>query len=226
MDADKVIKAWRRKRAAGRAALAALIAVLLAFAAFAAVNAAIRRPLVCLARERVTEIAWRALTEAAAQAAQDGGELLSVMQTGEESFIITADPAKLAALAARITADAQERLSDAGRVGVGVELGTLSGAALLSGRGPEIEVCFRPAGAVGYGVAPRLVSAGINQSLFTVDLTLRAEIVLLLAGRDERVEVEGTVPLCQTVVVGRVPQVYTNVANEDDMLNLIPTDLP
>ena len=48
----------------------------------------------------------------------------------------------------------------------------------------------------------------------------------MIGGRSEEVEIKTAVPLCETVVVGAVPQVYTNVADEEDMLNLIPTDLP
>ena len=71
-----------------------------------------------------------------------------------------------------------------------------------------------------------LRSSGINQCIYSVDLILTAHLQLVLGGRAQVIEVTGRNPICQTVIVGRVPQVYTNVANEDDMLNLIPNEVP
>lgn len=81
-------------------------------------------------------------------------------------------------------------------------------------------------GSVGSRITASLKSAGINQSLFSVELILTARIRVFIAGADEELEIESTVPLQRTVLVGQTPQVYTNVANEDDMLNLIPNGLP
>ena len=81
-------------------------------------------------------------------------------------------------------------------------------------------------GTVGVRAFSRLASAGINQTLFTVELRLTARLRVFAAGRSEEIEAVAQLPVCSTVIVGEVPQVYTNVANEEDMLNLIPTDLP
>lgn len=224
MGSSAYVRKTKTRVTAGRililtAAAAALLAVL--------TSAAVRKPIAAMAEERVREQVSRAVTAAAAEAIGENGlGLLEITQTGEESFIITADAEKLNLLALSVTALAQERISALGREGASVELGTASGLMLLSGKGPVISVAFRQTGSVTYSVAPSLRSAGINQSLFTVDLTLTARILIPLAGMHDTLIVTNTVPLCQTVVVGKVPQVYTNVANEDDMLNLIPTDLP
>ena len=140
--------------------------------------------------------------------------------------MITADTARLNAIVTRVTAEAQRRIAGPCIDGATVKLGTATGVALLSGRGPDISVRFEPMGAVTAKLSSSLRSSGINQSLFTVSVTLTAELRLRLAGASETVTVKNTVPLCETVVVGEVPQVYTNVANEEDMLNLIPTDVP
>ena len=85
---------------------------------------------------------------------------------------------------------------------------------------------MKPFGSVTADAVSSLRSAGINQCVYSVDLKLTAHIQIVLGGRAQTVEVTGVNPICQTVIVGEVPQVYTNVANEEDMLNLIPTDLP
>jgi sporulation protein YunB len=176
----------------------------------------------------VSERASRVLASAAAETLlnREPEELLAVTKTGEESFLIIADTARINALAGEMTHLAQELLAGSGAEGVMLPLGTLTGLALFSGRGPELDIRFTPIGGAEGSLSSSLRAAGINQSLFSIDLTLYARIRVLLAGRDEEITVKTTVPICETVVVGNVPQVYTNVANEEDMLNLIPTDVP
>ena len=59
-----------------------------------------------------------------------------------------------------------------------------------------------------------------------MELILSAHLRVFIAGAERELDVKSTVPLARMVLIGQVPQVYTNVANEDDMLNLIPTELP
>lgn len=220
-------KRGRRKLTAFIAGLSALAIILL----LASLNACMGRALSAVAEESVKEIAQKSLTEAvtalaakAEEVAEDG--LLAITKTGDESFVIIADTAKLNLIAAEAVGTAQSRLSELGRKGANIRLGTVTKIAFFTGAGPEIRVKFEPKGSVGARVVSRLTSAGVNQSLFSVDLIIEASLRVLTAGADRVIEIKTTVPVCQTVVVGKVPQVYTNVANEEDMLNLIPTELP
>ena len=112
-----------------------------------------------------------------------------------------------------------------GSGGVSVDLGSAMGF-VPTGGGMDIRVGFTPKGSVTPHISANLRSSGINQSLFSVELTLTAHLRIFLAGIDDEMTVSNTVPICETVIVGKVPQVYTNVANEEDMLNLVPTSLP
>lgn len=218
----------KRKRRSGRDARILILTAAAALAAvvIAVLSSAVREPVMDAACDSLMEAASRELTLSAQNALAESGELLSVMKTGEKSFIITADTAKLNAIVTCITAEAQRRVAGPCIEGASVPLGTASGIALLSGRGPSLGVRFKPLGAVTAHVSSSLRSSGINQSLFTVNVTLTANLRVQLAGASETVTIKNTVLLCETVVVGDVPQVYTNVANEEDMLNLIPTDVP
>lgn len=216
-------KGGRRRLRFIAAAAAALLLTL--FALFErSLARAFRAAAAASVSESVSASLNRAILEALSEPPQ--GALLSVTETGEESFLIIADTALINSLSARAAALAQELV--AGETGgrVKLPLGTVTGLASLSGLGPELAIRFAPMGAVEGSITSSLRASGINQSLFSVELTLSASVRLLLAGRDEEVKIKTTVPICETVVVGRVPQVYTNVANEEDMLNLIPTDVP
>lgn len=54
---------------------------------------------------------------------------------------------------------------------------------------------------------------------------MTASLKLVMAGVSETVTVQAEAAIAENVIVGDVPQVYTNVASEEDMLNLIPTDV-
>ena len=70
------------------------------------------------------------------------------------------------------------------------------------------------------------VSSGINQTLYRVNLLLTASVRLVMPGVSEIISVRAEAAIAESIIVGDVPQVYTNVASEEDMLNLIPTDVP
>ena len=222
----------KRRRARSRrlslgALLPAVCAGLLA-AAFAVMNARLREPLLLAARESVTDAASSALNASVAEVMRtaDTLSLLSVRELGEDSFAVIADTAGVNGIASAIVSEAQSRLAAGGKKGARVELGSVTGITPLSGRGPAVRVSFTPEGSVTPRIGSGLHSSGVNQSLFSLTLELTCRVQFVLAGRTELVSVKSTVPICETVLMGSVPQVYTNVANEEDMLNLLPTELP
>ena len=47
---------------------------------------------------------------------------------------------------------------------------------------------------------------------------------VILPGESHTLTVEAEAPVAENIIVGDVPDAYTNVANEEDLLNLIPGD--
>ncbi len=215
----------RFSRTGKRARAFALAAALLLFPVL--LSLAVRAPLRAAAYEKARDEAVRAVTSAVSSAldAEEGG-FLHAENVGGECFIINADTVKLNRLTAAVTETARELLLRNGSIGVSVDLGTASGIAILSGSGPSVGARFTPLGTVTAEPVSSLRSSGINQSLFKLELRVTARVLVMLAGSDEEMEIKTTVPIAETVVVGRVPQVYTNVASEEDLLNLIPNEAP
>ena len=96
----------------------------------------------------------------------------------------------------------------------------------MAGKGPGISVSFSPAGSVESEFRSEFVSSGINQTLYRVNLELTASVRLVMPGVSETVSVRAEAAIAESIIVGEVPGVYTNVASEEDMLNLIPTEMP
>ena len=212
----------RRKRKA----LAGLLLVLLAAAgALWYVNASLRPVLEGLASARVESAAARAMNEAILEVlgSASTGELLSAQASNEGHVsLLTADAGKLNLLAADCAAAAQRRIQDLGEQWVSVPLGTLSGVPLLAGLGPRLSFRFTPVGMVQSSFHSEFRSAGINQTLHRITLQLTGTVRVVLPGRSYSVTVLTQAPVAENVIVGDVPEAYTNVANTDDLLNLIP----
>ena len=212
----------RRKRKA----LAGLLLVLLAAAgALWYVNASLRPVLEGLASARVESAAARAMNEAILEVlgSASTGELLSAQASNEGHVsLLTADAGKLNLLAADCAAAAQRRIQDLGEQGVSVPLGTLSGVPLLAGLGPRLSFRFTPVGMVQSSFHSEFRSAGINQTLHRITLQLTGTVRVVLPGRSYSVTVLTQAPVAESVIGGDVPEAYTNVANTDDLLNLIP----
>lgn len=205
--------------------LIVVAAAALLIGAFTYINANLRPVLLGLSSARVESAAAKAMNEAILEVlAASGGtnELIHVRATESRVFLLQADSAKLNMLAADCANAAQERIAALGEQGVSVPLGTISGIPLFAGRGPRVRMRFTPAGAVKSSFYSEFRSAGINQTLHRVNLQLTANVRVILPGTSHTVSVEVGAPIAESIIVGDVPNAYTNVANEEDLLNLVP----
>ena len=103
----------------------------------------------------------------------------------------------------------QGRLARAlnGRAGAQVPLGSLTGIALLNGRGPGIPVRMAFEGCADLRFDTEFTTAGLNQSLHRVTLTVEARVYSQSRRFSAYVEESTSTVLAETLVVGPVPQV-------------------
>ena len=109
------------------------------------------------------------------------------------------------------------QLTEAEDETISVPVGSLSGLTFLSGLGWEIPVRLLGVSNVDSGFESRLTSIGINQSLHTIELTVRAELILLLPGGPCSTSVSTGIPLSEAVLMGEVPESYTYFSQFDSV---------
>ncbi|HOB19880.1 MAG TPA: sporulation protein YunB [Candidatus Atribacteria bacterium] len=119
---------------------------------------------------------------------------------------------------------AQDEIRSLGEEGVTVPLGSITRSKILSGLGPNIKVRIIPVGAVSTDFTDEFQQAGINQTRHKIYLQLRTQVRIVVPLGSETINVSTRVPISESIVVGDVPNTYVNVANEDQMLNLIPIE--
>lgn len=207
--------------------LGLLLFVLFVAAVFVYVNANLLPVLIGLSNARVQSVAAKAMNDAileqfSADGAYDAIVKIHASDTGV--YLLQADSGRLNALAAQCANAAQMKILDLGEQGLSAPLGTVSGIPLLAGKGPRIEMSFTPVGAVKASFQSEFRSAGINQSLHRINVKLTATVRVILPGESHTLTVEAEAPIAENIIVGDVPNAYTNVANEEDLLNLVPGD--
>lgn len=125
-------------------------------------------------------------------------------------------------LASETALRAEQELNSIENQSVSIPLGSAFGVKFLAGMGPYIHPRIIPIGAVSTGFESTFESAGINQTRHKIFLTLRATVSLILPNGSQRLEVNNTFPLAESIIVGEVPDSFVDVNNQDDMLNLLP----
>ena len=94
-----------------------------------------------------------------------------------------------------------------------IPLGSITNAVYLAGRGPKIEVKIFPMGYVNTDIKNSFTDAGINQTRHQILITVNASVAIMLPDSSTvNSDVSTTVCIAETILVGEVPQYYTNIS--------------
>ncbi|MBQ2897494.1 MAG: sporulation protein YunB [Clostridia bacterium] len=89
----------------------------------------------------------------------------------------------------------------------------------LSEIGPVIHIKLKPVGIINADLKSTFESVGVNQSKHQIDLKFNINVVIVMPAIQIKHTVSSTVPVAQTVIVGEVPQSYTNVTTSPQKLD-------
>ena len=173
------------------------------------------RPLLeSLATTRVSNTVNRIISEAVNEAIQNGDisyeRLISLEKDNEGK--ITAVHSNMAAfnrLQSRILDIILAKIDQVSARELSIPIGTLTGSALLAGRGPRIRVRMESVGSSTARFNNRFESAGINQTKHQIILEVEVSVAILLPGFTTATKVSTAVTVAETVIVGAVPDTYT-----------------
>ncbi len=146
---------------------------------------------------------------------------ISYNQSGEISYI-SANQYMINTISREIIKDANERIKMIDDDYMQIPLGTLSGIALFNGRGVRIRLSASPVSIIGSSFDSNFINVGINNTLHKIYLTINARVDMNLPIKRQTINVKQQVLLCESVIVGKVPNVYFNNGMSDKVLNLVP----
>lgn len=212
------------RRRLDRRALIRVLALLLAVSLLAltlTATARMRPLLESLATTRVSNTVNRIISEAVNEAIQNGDisyeRLISLEKDNEGK--ITAVHSNMAAfnrLQAQILDIILAKIDQVSARELSIPIGTLTGSALLAGRGPRIRVRMESVGSSTARFNNRFESAGINQTKHQIILEVEVSVAILLPGFTTATKVSTAVTVAETVIVGAVPDTYTYFSTTPD----------
>ncbi len=162
------------------------------------------------ASNMVSRIVNAAVNEAMAAGKLDYDDLVT-LETGAQGSVIALKSNMMAAnrLQSEISADVLRRLGDISTTDLRIPIGTLSGIALLAGRGPALTIRMQTVGSAEANFRNEFTSAGINQTKHRILLDVDVYVSILLPGFYTSTKVSSEVAVAETVIVGSVPETYT-----------------
>ncbi len=114
-----------------------------------------------------------------------------------------------------LTETVSNRLDDAKNQSCEIKLGTVFSSNLLSGFGPSINIYFQKEGSVNLDILSDFYSAGINQTVHRVYVSVDLEILAVTPSGNFSFPFSTEYVLSETVIVGDTPQMYAGISHEE-----------
>lgn len=165
-----------------------------------------------ISENRVSSLVAAAVNEVlqGAYAAELEYEQLMAVRRDEEGNILSvqANTHKANLLAAQISQSIHERLAEEGKEKIAIPFGALFGSSVIAGAGPAIHVSILPVGSVETAFKSEFSSQGINQTRHCISLQVKVRMGIAAPLVKKDIEAVTVVLVTETIIVGRVPEVY------------------
>ncbi|MBQ7466663.1 MAG: sporulation protein YunB [Clostridia bacterium] len=103
-----------------------------------------------------------------------------------------------------------------------IPLGAFTGISIFSGMGPPVLIDIYPYGDVTCKFLSQFISAGINQTQHKIYVSIDAKVNVVLPFKTISVEMSNDVLVCESVIIGEIPETYLKSNTLTEMLNLVP----
>jgi len=170
-------------------------------------------PLVCAAATpQLKAEMTRVINEAISETMTGYEEKLVSIRYGSDGKILSieTDSTKINLLRALVTEKINEKIKAYGEYSVTISVSNIMDDEIVFGRFPSwrIPASVEPSGSAETTVRSSLVSAGINQSLHKITLSVRVSVTAMLLISTVDVDTETDICIAETVIIGEVPTVF------------------
>lgn len=169
----------------------------------------------------VTKIVNKSVNDAIFSDGVDYDTLISFEKDAEGRITaVKSNMAEFNRLQSEILDDVLTKMSETSTKELSIPIGTLSGSALFSGRGPSIRIKMQSVGSSSARFENAFSSAGINQTKHQIMLIVDVHVSILLPGFTALTKVSNTFAVAETVIVGSVPENYTSFVSSEKIDDL------
>ena len=144
-------------------------------------------------------------------------EMIKIQKDNEGNInLIQADTVKLNYIAAKLANECNASLEDMKENTVEVQLGWTTSRSVFYRLGPNIKMHIEPIGNITTSYESKFESAGINQTRHKIYLNITAQIRLKLPLADQETTVTTQVPVSDTIIVGKIPNMTWGTTTIDN----------
>ena len=182
-----------------------------------------------MATARVSNLVNRIVSVAVNEAVENGDidyQNFVIFEKDETGHItaLRSNVAEVNRMQGQITDEILHRLSEVATSELEIPLGTLTGSALLAGRGPSLFVRMQAVGSASAAFRNQFTAAGINQTRHQIFLDVDVYMSILLPGMKTSTKVSNEIAVAETVIVGGVPDTYTYFSTMPDEIGQYAED--
>ncbi len=186
---------------------------------FFAIESGIRPVLTAMAESRAKNIASQTVNDAVQKVLCEKNiryENLVELTKNESGMIssVSVDSVKINQLCAEIRGIITETLNNLGEKTISIPIGSLTGIDILSGRGPKLDIGITLSGAATTKMDNNFQTAGINQTRHQMILQVDTKIYVIMQSGNISAEISNSIVVAETVIVGAVPEIYSDGTNE------------
>ncbi len=226
---DSVIKIEKRlriKKYKKRALITFVVVLLVVLLIFAYILFVVNPIIISVGEAKVKSLATKAVNSAVGEVLFDNytyDDIISIStdQNGDISHI-RANSLTINRLSRDLTSTSQTKLDIIGEQGITIPLGTLLGIPIMLGRGPNIRLKLNPIGSITCTFSSQFTQAGINQTNHKIYVNIISNLTVVLPVSSKQVSNTSQILICESVIVGKVPDTYLNSDTLENMMDLIP----
>lgn len=129
---------------------------------------------------------------------------------------LSTDQTKINSLKSLINESINNEIDSISDETVSISIGSLSGISYFYGMGKELKFRVEPKGKAETKLVSKFKSAGINQTIHSIVLEVSVALTPVIAGFNEEVKVDTNLIISQTVLIGEVPDSYSNIILDEE----------
>lgn len=159
--------------------------------------------------------AGRDISSILTQTHTDYNSLVNIKRSADGNIVsIETDAMQINLLKSKINSAVAKNLSGMSAKELGIPLGSLTGLALLNGRGPKISTVISITGSAQTSFFDTFDDAGINQTRHQLFLKTTATMLIVFPGETVTAAYTYTTLVAETIIVGKVPVMYAGITQK------------
>ena len=146
---------------------------------------------------------------------------ITYSSTGE-IISFSANKYEINTITREIVKETQYQMNTLGCDGLNIKLGTFLGVPFFIERGPNVNLKLMPIGAVKGEFVSEFNAVGINMTKHSLFLYINTHVSIVLPIKNYDVNTSTQILLAESIIVGKVPEVYLQGGSLNKLLNLVP----